>query len=82
MLLMSCALFCIIGYACVRKCRRPTLLLDATSPFQLSQHNEPVYEDVQPKSLPTNQKKDYELKENVAYGPVKDCTYDDLHFVN
>ena len=82
-LLLSCIVFYIIGCACIRRRRQPNLILDTTVPFQLSQHNDPVYEDVLPKSiLPVNQKKDYELKENVAYGPVKESTYDDLHFLN
>ena len=31
----------------------------------------PVYEDLQPTSMPENQEKAFELKENVAYGPVR-----------
>jgi hypothetical protein len=80
-LILSCSMFCIIGCVCARRRRRhPNLILDTTVPFQLSQHNGPVYEDVLPKSS-INQKNDYELKfnENVAYGPVKAFThYDDL----
>ena len=67
-LLLSCSVFCVIGCICIRRRRyRPNLILDATVPFQLSQHNDPVYEEVLPKSI-----SDYELKfnENVAYGPV------------
>ena len=76
-LLLSCSMFCVIGCIYIRRRRHPNLILDATVPFQLSQHNDPVYEDVLPKSI-----NNYELKfnENVAYGPVKECThYDDLH---
>ena len=82
-LLLSCVMLCVIGYVCVRRHRRPSLILDTTVPFQLSQHRDPVYEDILPKSIqPMNQMKEYELKENVAYGPVKECMYDDLHFLN
>ena len=79
-LLLSCSMFCIIGCVCIRRRRhRPNLILGATVPFQLSQHNDdPVYEEVLPKSI-----SDYELKfnENVAYGPViKESHYDDLRY--
>ena len=78
-LLLSCSIFCVIGCICIRRRRhRPNLILDATVPFQLSQHNDPVYEEVLPKSI-----SDYELKfnENVAYGPViKESHYDDLRY--
>ena len=68
---------------CVRRRRQPSLTLATTSPFQLSQHTDPMYEDILPKSIqPMNQKKEYELNENVAYGPVKECMYDDLHFLH
>ena len=30
----------------------------------------PVYEDLQPTSVPENQERTFELKENVAYGPI------------
>ena len=73
-LLLSCSMFCVIGCVCIQRRRHPNLILDTTVPFQLSQHNDPVYEDVLPKSI-----NDYELKfnENVAYGPVKASHYDD-----
>jgi hypothetical protein len=80
-LLLSCSIFCVIGCVCIRRRRsHPNLILDTTVPFQLSQHNNPVYEDVLPKSS-MNHQNDYELKfnKNVAYGPVKVFThYDDL----
>ena len=82
-LLLSCTVFCIIGYACVRRCRRQNLIVATTNPFQLSEHNDPVYEDVLPALL--NQKKEYELNENVAYGPVAGSPgnmYDHLHCLN
>ena len=86
-LLLSCIVFCIIGCACVRRRRRPNILLiislDTTSPFQLSQHTDPVYEDVLPKSLSTNHKKDYDINENARLMvQSKECTYNDLHFLN
>ena len=31
----------------------------------------PVYEDLQPTSMPENQEIAFELKENVAYGPIR-----------
>ena len=31
----------------------------------------PVYEDLQPTSMPENRERTFELKENVAYGPVR-----------
>ena len=31
----------------------------------------PVYEDLQPTSMPENREITFELKENVAYGPVR-----------
>ena len=31
----------------------------------------PVYEDLQPTSMPENQEKAFELEENFAYGPVR-----------
>ena len=31
----------------------------------------PLYEDLQPMSMPREQEKAFELKENVAYGPVR-----------
>ena len=30
----------------------------------------PVYEDLQPTSMPENRERAFELKENVAYGPI------------
>ena len=68
----SSVLFCFIGCACGWFGHRyKTKGLDKNTNPQAA----PVYEDLRPTSMPGAQdhqeKADFELKENVAYGPVR-----------
>ena len=45
--------------------------VQAKSDKNASSEPAPLYEDLQPTSTPRDQGKAFELKENVAYGPVR-----------
>ena len=68
--IFSSTLFFIVGCACGwfgHKHKKDKGSDKRTPPPQPA----PLYEDLQPTSMPGDQEKAFELKENVAYGPIQ-----------
>ena len=68
---ITAVVFFILGCACGRFGHKNKDSISKRSEKNTNTQSAPLYEDLQPMSTSKDQEKAFELKENVAYGPVR-----------